>query len=105
MHSAPASEKTRDYKAFVYGMLAWYALAALFFVIYARANRLLPPTQWWWQGLVVGVLLKPLLSWRMLQDEVLAVEAALEQSLPAGRERLSWLASRDTTQSRCRHRA
>ncbi len=95
---APSVEKTRDYKAFVYGMLAWCALAALFFVIYALCQWLLPPTQWWWQGLVVGVLLKPLLSWRMLQDEVLAVEAALQQSLPAGRERLSWLVSRDTTQ-------
>src|SRR5256885_16521379 len=38
----------------------------------------------------------PLLSWRMLRDEVLAVEAALQQSLPAGRERLTWLVSRDT---------
>lgn len=95
---APSVEKTRDYKAFFYGMLAWCALAALFFVIYALCQWLLPPTQWWWQGVVVGVLLKPLLSWRMLQDEVLAVEAALQQSLPAGRERLSWLVSRDTTQ-------
>src|SRR5256885_17165871 len=32
----------------------------------------------------------------MLRDEVLAVEAALQQSLPAGRERLTWLVSRDT---------
>ncbi|WP_426148178.1 adenosylcobinamide-phosphate synthase CbiB [Polaromonas sp. DSR2-3-2] len=41
-------------------------------------------------------LLKAMLSWRMLTDEVGAVEAALRQSLPAGRERLSWLVSRDT---------
>ena len=41
-------------------------------------------------------LLKSLLSWRMLHDEAGAVEAALRQSLPAGRERLSWLVSRDT---------
>ena len=53
---------------------------------------------WWMWGLVMGVLLKPLLSWRMLKEEVLAVEAALQQSLPAGRERLSWLVSRDTAQ-------
>ena len=95
---APSAEKTKDFKSFVFGMIAWCTLAALFFVVYALCQWLLPPAQWWWHGLVVGVLLKPLLSWRMLKDEVLAVEAALQQSLPAGRERLSWLVSRDTAQ-------
>ena len=37
-----------------------------------------------------------MLSWRMLRREVLAVDAALSQSLGAGRERLGWLVSRDT---------
>jgi adenosylcobinamide-phosphate synthase len=41
---------------------------------------------------------KSMLSWRMLKDEAGAVEAALQQSLAAGRERLSWLVSRDTAQ-------
>ena len=41
-------------------------------------------------------LAKCMLSWRMLHDEVGAVEAALQQSLPAGRDRLSWLVSRET---------
>ena len=41
-------------------------------------------------------LLKCMLSWRMLREETGAVEAALRQSLPAGRERLSMLVSRDT---------
>lgn len=95
---APSAEKTRDCKSFVFGMLAWCALAAMVFVIYALLQLLLPPADWWWHGLVVGVMLKPLLSWRMLKDEVLAVETALQQSLPAGRERLSCLVSRDTTQ-------
>jgi len=49
----------------------------------------------WGAALVVGLLLKPLLAWRMLRGEVLAVEDALAQSLDAGRERLSWLVSRD----------
>ena len=40
--------------------------------------------------------LKTMLSWRMLRREVLAVDAALSQSLGAGRERLGWLVSRDT---------
>ena len=46
-------------------------------------------------GLVLGLLLKPLLAWRLLCDEVAAVEAALAESLPAGRARLAWLVSRD----------
>lgn len=45
---------------------------------------------------LMGWVLKTLLSWRMLHDEVGAVEAALRQSLAAGRERLSWLVSRNT---------
>lgn len=95
---APQHERGKDYKSFVLAALIWCALAALIFMLYALCQWLLPPTQWWWQGLVVGVLLKPMMSWRMLHSEVLAVEAALQQSLPAGRERLSWLVSRDTTQ-------
>ena len=53
-------------------------------------------------------LLKSMLSWRMLVDEASAVEVALRQSLPAGRERLSWLVSRDTanlTESQVRESA
>ncbi|MCX7256852.1 MAG: adenosylcobinamide-phosphate synthase CbiB [Polaromonas sp.] len=47
---------------------------------------------------LLGALLKTMLAWRMLRDEAGAVEAALTQSLDAGRERLSWLVSRDTAQ-------
>lgn len=43
---------------------------------------------------VLGLLLKPMLSWRMLLDEVAAVETALGVSLDAGRTRLAWLVSR-----------
>lgn len=42
----------------------------------------------------VGLLLKPMLAWRLLRDEVMAVESGLAQSLPAGRERLARLVSR-----------
>ena len=44
-----------------------------------------------------GWALKCMLSWRMLRDEVAAVEQALQQSVAAGRDRLGWLVSRDTT--------
>lgn len=47
-------------------------------------------------GALLGLLLKPLLAWRMLRDEVAAVERALGDSLPAGRARLARLVSRDT---------
>jgi adenosylcobinamide-phosphate synthase len=46
---------------------------------------------------LVGLLLKPLLAWRMLRDEVSSVERALECSVDAGRTRLRRLVSRDTS--------
>lgn len=95
---APRHDVQRGYGRFSLAALAWCALAALFFTAYWLAQFLLGFAPWWVWGLVMGVLLKPLLAWRMLKYEVLAVEAALQQSLPAGRERLSWLVSRDTTQ-------
>src|SRR5258708_4184087 len=50
------------------------------------------------QAALMGVLLKPLLAWRMLREEVAAVERAVESGLEAGRTRLRRLVSRDTTQ-------
>src|SRR5258707_3635425 len=50
------------------------------------------------QAALMGLLLKPLLAWRMLRDEVAAVERAVESGLEAGRTRLRRLVSRDTTQ-------
>ncbi len=49
-------------------------------------------------ALLLGVLLKPLLALALLQSEVRAVEAALQESLDAGRARLAWLVSRDVAQ-------
>ena len=95
---APCEELKRDWVRFIAGMLAWCTLAALVFVVYGLIQFFLPHEPWWLAGVFMGVLLKPLLSWRMLRDEVLAVEAALQQSLAAGRERLTWLVSRDTAQ-------
>jgi len=48
-------------------------------------------------ALGLGLLLKPMLAWRMLADEVRAVEQALGDSLQAGRQRLSFLVSRDVS--------
>jgi adenosylcobinamide-phosphate synthase len=48
------------------------------------------------QAVLVGLLLKPLLSWRMLHDEVANVERALDFGVESGRAQLKRLVSRDT---------
>ncbi|MGJ7508857.1 adenosylcobinamide-phosphate synthase CbiB [Variovorax sp. GT1P44] len=79
------------------GAIAWcfgaivVLLAAC--MVTALATRLTP----WLAALLTGFALKPLLAWRMLRDEVIAVEAALDQSLDAGRAQLARLVSRDVT--------
>lgn len=52
----------------------------------------------WLAPLALGLLLKPLLAWRMLRNEVQAVEDALARSLDEGRAQLARLVSRDVTQ-------
>ena len=51
---------------------------------------------------LLGLLLKLMLAWAMLKNEVLAVEQALRPelggSLAGGRARLSWLVSRDVSE-------
>ena len=90
-----------DYKAFSLAAHMWIAGAAMVLVV-AWALEYLVLTVWawpWWvAGLALGLLLKPLLAWAMLQSEVRAVETALRESLDAGRERLRWLVSRDVAQ-------
>ena len=78
--------------------LAWGLQNSLLGLGVADAAR---QPAWGWLGQVgaavgVGLLLKPMLAWRMLEQEVQAVEAALQTSLEQGRERLSWICSRDT---------
>jgi adenosylcobinamide-phosphate synthase len=86
--------------ALVAGALGW-SLQVLFFwqVGEYQAQPDLPSGV---EAALVTVLMawavKCMLSWRMLREEVGAVELALSQSLEAGRERLSWLVSRDTAQ-------
>lgn len=98
--------------AFLLGALAWALGAALVgavawsvqaLVFWQLAGFAAAPD---WQDAIdtalllvlMAWLLKCMLSWRMLREEVGAVELALGHSLDAGRERLSWLVSRDTTQ-------
>jgi adenosylcobinamide-phosphate synthase len=108
-----------DYKAFWLAAGMWNAGVAMVLIVSgalqvgllglpdgvaAALGGALPPA--WAAGLgallaacLLGLLLKPMLAWALLKSEVLAVEKALDPgqggSLAAGRERLSWLVSRD----------
>lgn len=48
-------------------------------------------------GVLMGLVLKPFLAWRMLRDEVRDVEQALLRSLPAGQIQLARLVSRNVS--------
>ncbi len=103
-----------DHLAFWLAALAWSAGAVLVCVAsWVVQHGVLTWSTRWVPGLdpvlggvlaamVLGLLLKPMLAWAMLRSEVLAVEQALSPahggSLAAGRERLSWLVSRDVAQ-------
>ena len=88
-------EKVPKARPFVAGALAWCAGASAVALLALALTRGIEGWAWWWQALALGLLLKPMLSWRMLRDEVSAVEQALGESLAAGRARLAWLVSRD----------
>jgi adenosylcobinamide-phosphate synthase len=90
--------------AFIRGMSAWLIGAAVSMALAATACHaialLAELKSIPWPRLIaaalLGVLLKPLFAWRLLHQEVAAVERALADSLAAGREQLRRLVSRDT---------
>jgi adenosylcobinamide-phosphate synthase len=103
----------RPRSAFLRGMAGWIALAAICVgfawaaesaISYAAgrgaamAGHNAVPLQYLLQGILLGLMLKPLLAWRMLRDEVLAVERALGDSLQAGRDRLRRIVGRDVAE-------
>ena len=84
--------------AFVGGALAWVLGAGVIAALAAWVQHALwTGFEPWAVALLLGLLLKPLMAWRMLADEVRAVDAALAQSLDAGRARLAQLVSRDVS--------
>lgn len=99
-----------DFKRFWLGALVWSVGAAIVYIatwglqqaLLSLPARLGPLAGGVLAALGLGLALKPMLAWAMLRREVLAVEVALNPaqggSLAAGRERLSWLVSRDVTQ-------
>nr|WP_162589745.1 adenosylcobinamide-phosphate synthase CbiB [Variovorax sp. RA8] len=86
---------SRRFGPFAAGALAWCAGAAAVLLAAASLSATAAHLPGWAAALLLGLALKPLLAWRMLRDEVLAVEAALACSLTAGRNRLAHLVSRD----------
>lgn len=82
--------------AFLLGMTAWLAGAAIVAAIYGCAAALVAECPGWLAILATALLLKPLLALRMLLVEVRAVDQALDQGLESGRLRLRRIVSRDT---------
>lgn len=84
--------------AFAAGTVFWMALvgsvAAAAFAV-ERASGSLPA----WAAIpLLAVVLKPTFAWRMLEDEVRAVDTALGQGLDEGRAQVARLCSRDVEQ-------
>ena len=91
------SPEVRDLKSFWLAAAYWWAGAALILIVAGAVQWLAFQLPWFLAALLLGLALKPMLAWAMLRSEVAAVEAALCQSLDAGRQRLAMLVSRDTS--------
>lgn len=91
---APHLQKRRS---FWMGAVLWLLGASVVWGVAKWLQHLLLGAPWWLAAPLMAALLKPLFAWRMLHDEVLAVDAALAQSVVAGRERLAYLVSRDVS--------
>lgn len=89
--------------AFLSGTGAWLIVGFLFvssaWLVERGVELVWAPTTTWVRlvGVAVfnGILLKPLFAWRMLREEVAAVEPALQIGVDAGRARIARIAGRD----------
>ena len=79
------------------GALAWLALAAALGTGAWALQVVLREVSPWLGVPLLALLLKPTFAWRMLRDEVRAVDAALAQGLTPGRAQLARIVSRDVT--------
>jgi len=95
---ATGAVPAKDLVAFARGALAWCAGAIAVIWVALVLQSSLQGLPAWIEAIAFGLLLKPLLAWNLLKSEVIAVESALSESLQQGRERLSWLCSRDTSE-------
>jgi adenosylcobinamide-phosphate synthase len=84
--------------AFLLGTAFWMCGAGVVAVLYGCADVLVGKLPVWLEVIVSALLLKPLLSLRMLVNEVKAVEESLGRGLECGRARLRMIVSRDTAE-------
>jgi len=83
--------------AFVGGALAWCVGASAIAMAGWLLQREVSAWPWWGAVPLLALLLKPCFAWRMLRDEVVAIERSLGQGVEAGRLQLSRVVSRDTS--------
>lgn len=84
--------------ALMAGTAAWAAAVGAAALAGWALQRWIATLPLWLALPLLALALKPAFAWRMLKDEVRAVEAALVQSLAAGRRQLSRLCSREVAQ-------
>ena len=96
--AGPDPEGRRDLPRLLGGALLWCVGAGACAGLAGGLQAWALQQPAWLAAALLGLALKPLLAWRLLGDEVQAVEDALAESLPAGRARLAWLVSRDVSQ-------
>lgn len=82
---------------FCLGAMGWFVGATLVLTLALVTSWAIKALHPLIQAALLGALLKPLFSWRMLRDEVRSVEVALSESLSAGQQRVGRLVSRDVT--------
>ncbi|GCL61388.1 adenosylcobinamide-phosphate synthase CbiB [Pseudaquabacterium pictum] len=80
------------------GAFGWCALVGAAAAAAWWLQQALADAPAWLAVPLLALALKPSFAWRMLADEVHAVDAALSQGLAEGRARLAWLCSRDVQQ-------
>lgn len=86
-----------DFVAFVGGALMWTVLVAILAIAAYLCERTAPTWPVWLAVPALTLVLKPTFAWRMLRDEVAAVEQALPHGLDAARTQLARLVSRDVS--------
>ena len=81
--------------AFIGGAVAWLGLASALALAAAALQRYCLGLSPGFGVPLLALLLKPTFAWRMLRDEVAAVERALGQGVDAGQAQLARIVSRD----------
>lgn len=83
--------------AFWAGALSWIAVVGSAGGAAWWVQKQLLGLAWWWSIPLLAWLLKPMIEWRTLRDDVLAFEDALLVGVEPARERLAQLVRRDLT--------